>query len=93
MVNMKITKGFVLAANETEEYVFTNESDRNEMALAIYEEDVFNRFNIEANWYSGYYADMREYLPCHAILVYVLRAAHEAIFENMMTYETNIVEG
>lgn len=89
---MKITKGFVLAANETEEYVFTNESDRNEMALAIYEENVFNHFNIEANWYASYYEDMLEYLKPKAIMNKLLRDAHEVVNENMLTYETNIVE-
>lgn len=90
---MKITKGYVLAANETEEYVFSNESDRNEMALAIYEEDMLNHFNIEANWYTNYFTDMLEYLSPKAVLKKMLRDAHEAVFENMFTYETVIVEG
>ena len=90
---MKITKGFVLAANEAEEYVFTNESDRNEMALAIYEEAVFNHFNIEANWYTSYYADMMEYTSAKAVLARMVRDAYEIVFENMLTYETKLVEG
>lgn len=93
MIDMKITKGFVLAVNETEEYVFTNESDRNEMALAIYEEDVFSHFFIEVNWYGRYYTDMAEYLSHDAIFARMLRDAHEVVNENMLTYETNIVEG
>ena len=90
---MKFIKGYVLAPNETEEYVFTNESDRNEMALAIYQEDTFGHFNIEANWYTDYFSDLLEYLSPEAVLNKMLRDAHEAVIENMFTYETVIVEG
>ena len=93
MINMKIVKGYVLAADETEEYVFLNESDRNEMALAIYQEDTLNRFNLEVNWYASYHKDMLEFLPKETILDAILQGVHTDTMENMFTYETKVVEG
>ena len=90
---MKIIKGYVIAPNETEEYIFLNESDRNEMALAIYQEDTLNYFNLEVNWYASYYKDMLEFLPAETVLDAILTRAHTDIMADIFTYETKIVEG
>ena len=74
---MKITKGYVVAYEcGWYEMIFTNESDRNEMALAIYEEMVYYLWARFLNWYDE--NDLRE--------------AMRIAMENMFTYETMIVE-
>ena len=74
---MKITKGYVVAYEcDWYEMIFTNESDRNEMALAIYEEMVYYLWARFLNWY-----DENN-----------LREAMRVAMENMFTYETMIVE-
>lgn len=74
---MKITKGYVIAYEYGwYEMTFLNESERNEMALAIYEEMVYYLWSHFLNWY-----DENN-----------LREAMRVAMENMFTYETMIVE-
>ena len=89
---MKFTKAYVLAVNELEEYVFLNESDRNEMALAIFQEDIINRFNLTFNWYSSYYADMVKVLGEEPTRKHILARCCNETMEDMFTYNTTIVE-
>lgn len=75
---MKRIKGYVVSYEyDWYEMVFKNEVDRNEMALAIYEEMVYNIWSRFLNWYDE--NDLRE--------------AMRVVNENMFTYETTIVEG
>ena len=75
---MKITKGYVVAYEyDWYEMVFTNESDRNEMALAIHDEMLYCVWARFLNWYGE--DDLEE--------------AEKVVKENMFTYETMIVEG
>lgn len=74
---MKRIKGYVVSYEyDWYEMVFKNEADRNEMALAIYEEMVYNIWSRFLNWYDE--NDLRE--------------AMRVVNENMLTYETTIVE-
>ena len=74
---MKITKGYVVSYGYNwYEMVFTNESDRNEMALAIYDEMLYYIWARFLNWYDE--NDLEE--------------AKRVVKENMFTYETMIVE-
>ena len=90
--NMIKTKGYVLAT-EVEEYVFLNESDRNEMALAVYQEDVLNRFNIEANWYTEHHEEMLEFYTEAEIFARMLSKCIVMTSEDIWTYDTIIMEG
>ena len=90
---MKFAKAYALAVNELEEYVFLNESDRNEMALAVFQEDMMNRFNLTVNWYSSYYADMAKALGAELTHKNILARCREETMEDMFTYKTKIVEG
>ena len=75
---MKITKGYVVAYDyDWYDLVFTNEFDRNEMALAIYEEMVYYLWMRFLNWYDE--NDIKE--------------AGRVAKENLFIYETMIVEG
>ena len=75
---MKITKGYVVAyGHDWYEMVFINESDRNEMALAIYDEMLYYVWARFLNWYGE--DDLGE--------------DKRMVEENMFTYETMIVEG
>lgn len=75
---MKITKGYVVSYGYNwYEMVFINESDRNEMALAIYDEMLHYIWARFLNWYDE--DDLEE--------------AKRVVKENMFTYETMIVEG
>ena len=74
---MKRIKGYVVSYEYNwYEMVFKNEVDRNEMALAIYEEMVYYIWSRFLNWYD-------ENDLCEAMRV---------VHENMFTYETTIVE-
>ena len=74
---MKMTKGYVVAyEHDWYEMVFTNESDRNEMALAIHDEMLYYIWTRFLNWYGE--DDLEE--------------AERVVKENMFTYETMIVE-
>lgn len=75
---MKIIKGYVVAYGYNwYEMVFINESDRNEMALAIYDEMLYYIWARFLNWYGE--DDLEE--------------AKKVVKENMFIYETMIVEG
>ena len=75
---MKMTKGYVVAYEyDWYEMVFTNESDRNEMALAIHDVMLYYIWARFLNWYGEDY----------------LEEAERVVKENMFTYETMIVEG
>ena len=77
-MKMKMTKGYVVAYEyDWYDLVFTNESDRNEMALAIHDEMLYYIWTRFLNWYGE--DDLEE--------------AERVIKENMFTYETIIVEG
>ena len=74
---MKMTKGYVVAYEyDWYEMVFTNESDRNEMALAIHDVMLYYIWARFLNWYGE--DDLEE--------------AERVVKENMFTYETMIVE-
>ena len=73
---MKFTKGSVVAYENGYELVFTDEADRNEMALAIYQEMEYYLWMRFLNWYDE--NDIEE-------VVGIIR-------ENLLTYETKIVE-
>ena len=74
---MKITKGYVVAYGyDWYEVVFTNESDRNEMALAIHDEMLYYIWARFLNWYGE--GDLEK--------------AESVVKENMFIYETMIVE-
>ena len=49
MINMKLTKAYALSYDSSIELVFTDESDRNEMALAFWQEGTYERFMYEYN--------------------------------------------
>lgn len=46
---MKFTKAYVLSYDNSIELVFTDESERNEMALAFWQEGTYERFMYEYN--------------------------------------------
>ena len=74
---MKITKGYVVSYGYNGyEMVFINESDRNEMALAIHDEMLYYIWARFLNWYGE--DDLEE--------------AKRVVKENTFTYETMIVE-
>ena len=74
---MKKTKGYVVAYEHNwYEIVFINESDRNEMALAIYDEMLSYLWARFLNWYGE--DDLEE--------------AKKVVKENIFIYETLIVE-
>ena len=76
---MKFANGYVLSVeDETQlELVFTNEADRNEMALAIFEENFYAFAMRMLNWYGEVN----------------YQAAAQVQSENIWTYNTKIVEG
>ena len=77
-MKMKITKGYVVTYGYNwSELVFSNESDRNEMSLAIYDEMLYYIWARFLNWYGE---DS-------------LEEAERVVKEHMFTYETMIVEG
>ena len=92
MMNMKVTKCYILAVNDMEEYVFSNENDRNEMALAIYQEDMYNRFALIVNWYSEYYNELVQVLGVQKTRANLRVRAHNETMEDMFTYEASFVE-
>ena len=92
MMNMKVTKCYILAVNDMEEYVFSNENDRNEMALAIYQEDMSNRFALIVNWYSEYYNELVQVLGVQKTRANLRVRAHNETMEDMFTYEASFVE-
>jgi hypothetical protein len=49
MINMKLIKAYALSYDESVDLVFTDESDRNEMALAFWQEGTYERFMYEYN--------------------------------------------
>lgn len=74
---MKIIKGYVVAYEyDWYDLVFTNETDRNEMALAIHDEMLYYIWSRFLNWYGE--DDLEE--------------AERVVKENMFIYETMIVE-
>lgn len=75
---MKVTKGYVVSYEyDWYDMVFTNEADRNEMALAIYEEMLYYIGMRFLNWYGE--DDLEE--------------VERVVKENMFISETMIVEG
>jgi hypothetical protein len=61
MINMKLAKAYALSYEESVELVFTNESERNEMALAFWQEGTYERFMYEYNHYGAHFEE--DYLP------------------------------
>jgi hypothetical protein len=47
----KFVNRYVVYDNDGNEWIFDNESDRNEMALALYQERVYDLWNRTINWY------------------------------------------
>jgi hypothetical protein len=99
---MKVTKAYTLAVNDREEMVFLNESDRNEMALAFFQEGTYERFMLEYNWYGAAYE--HDYIPIYASNPYVenplvamwaqrLYGLEKLAMEDIWAYDTTIVEG
>ena len=76
---MKTTKGYGISIDgyPSVEYVFFNEDDRNEMALALYEELVYELWVRLLNWYGE---DN-------------LTDAKDTAAEHFFCYDTLIVEG
>ena len=102
MIHMKVTKAYTLAVNDREEMVFLNESDRNEMALAFFQEGTYERFMLDYNWYGA--ERERDYLPVYeanplvenpmiALWAWRLGAVEKLSMEDIWAYETTIVEG
>lgn len=52
----KFVTRYVVYDNDGNEWIFDNESDRNEMALALYQERAYDLWNRTVNWY-----DVEEY--------------------------------
>ena len=76
---MKTTKGYGISIDgyPGEEYVFFNENERNEMALALYDELVYELWVRFLNWYG-------EDNP---------KDAKDIVTEHFFCYDTLIVEG
>lgn len=76
---MKTTKGYGISIDgyPGEEYVFFNEDERNEMALALYDELVYELWVRFLNWYGE---DN-------------LKDAKDIAAEHFFCYDTLIVEG
>lgn len=92
--NMIKTKGYVLST-EVEEYVFLNENDRNEMALAIFEEEIDECFMYEYNHYGEYFE--KNYIDIYGSIEEVwhwrMLVIKGTTHEHMWTYDVQIVEG
>ena len=74
---MKIVKGYTVSYEyDWYDMVFANEADRNEMALAIYDEMLYYIWARFLNWYDE--NDLEE--------------VKRVVKENMFVYETMIVE-
>lgn len=74
---MKMTKGYVVSYGyNLHKMVFTDESDRNEMALAIHDEILYYAWAYLLNWYGE--DDLEK--------------AKRVVGENMFTYEVMIME-
>lgn len=103
MIHMEMTKVYILSAEEGEiEMVFLNESDRNEMALAIFQEGVYERFMYEYNHYGKWneenyvevYATSPEVEnPVVAMWVDRLTLCETLTHEKMWTYESALIGG
>ena len=100
---MQTTKVYIKSAKEGEiEMVFLCECDRNEMALAIFQEGVYERFVYEYNHYGKWneenhveaYALIPEVEnPVVAMWVDRLTLCETVTHEKMWTYESIMVEG
>lgn len=93
---MLIVKGYVVADGELFETVCLDESDRNEIALSLFQEGVYERFMLEYNWYGDSFES--DFCECGFKTIEELWADRlkSAIFdtnENIFAYETTVVMG
>ena len=103
MINMEFTKAYILSYCEGEvELVFLNESDRNEMALAFWQEGTYEGFMWEYTQYGEFFKEnnLKPYLACHSpeealkmMWADRLTLCQTNAFEHLWTYDTTIVEG
>ena len=100
---MKFTKAHILSYDEGKvELVFLNESDRNEMALAFWQEGTYEGFMWEYTQYGeifeeDYIESYLEYCTPEEALKMMwadrLTLCQTNASEHLWTYETTIVEG
>ena len=100
---MKFTKAYILSYGEGEvELVFLNESDRNEMALAFWQEGTYEGFMWEYTQYGEIFEEdhietyLEWYMPKEALKMMWadrLILCQTNTSEHLWTYETTIVEG
>lgn len=93
---MKIKTGYLLSMENGEiDLIFDNEFDRNEMALAIFEEEIDEHFMYEYNHYGEYFE--QNYIDIYGSIEEVWRWRMLVIkgttHEHMWTYDVQIVEG
>lgn len=96
MINMKLTKAYALSYDETVELVFADESDRNEMALALWQEGTYERFMYEYNQCGALFEEnyIHEYLRIPGIDAKAAMWADRLILcstvtsEHLWTYDT-----
>ena len=92
---MKIKTGYLLSMEVNEmDVIFENESDRNEVALALFEEELYEHFMYEYN-NCGFFEE--EYIEIYGSIEGVWRWRMEVIkghlHEIMWSYEVIMVEG
>ena len=92
---MKNKTGYLLSMENGEiDWVFNNESDRNEMALAIFEEEIDEHFMYEYNRYGEYFE--RDYIDIYGSIEEVWRwrmsVIKDVTHEHMWTYNVKIME-
>ena len=100
---MKFTKAYILSYREGEvELVFLNESDRNEMALAFWQEGTYEGFMWEYTQYGKYFEEdaiepyLERYMPEEALKMMWadrLILCQTNASEHLWTYDTMVVEG
>ena len=103
MMNMKFTKAYNLSYCEGEfELVFLNESDRNEMALAFWQEGTYEGFMWEYTEYGDIFEEdhIEPYLECYSpeealkmMWADRLTLCQTNASEHLWTYDTTVVEG
>ena len=98
-----MAKVYILSAKEGEiEMVFLNESDRNEMALAIFQEGVYELFMYEYNHYGKWNEEnyVEDYVinpevenPVVAMWADRLALDETLTHEKIWTYESTLIGG
>ena len=94
-------KLYALSYESNVELVFANESERNEMALAFWQEDVYERFMYEYNRHGDIFEEvsLQDYMDIPSIDAKTAMWADRLILcstvasEHLWTYDTVLVEG